>query len=79
MRVVKRKSGHDVTLLNPQEKKAKAYKELEYGFGFTNDGEMKLTKDGSSVKTLSKGQRAYRSGLIAGITCCQKAYIKKQK
>lgn len=76
--VIRRKNGKNVTLLNPQEKKEKAFNELKHDLHLTNDGEVKLDENGAGYG-LTKNERAYRAGLISGIRICQKANSKKKK
>lgn len=55
------RTGH--VLLNPQEKRLKYFDELRGKTALTNDWKVKKDKSGKK-KTLSKQQRAYRSGYI---------------
>ena len=72
----KTKTGH--TLLNPQEKRNKAFEELRTGFKKTNDGRFK-TDDNRKVIRLTNEERAYRSGYIAAQNDSAKAYNSKHK
>ncbi len=64
MKVFKRKDGKEVTLLSPKEKGNKYAKELKEGYATTNAGEVKMSKDGSTIINLSDSQRAYRAGYL---------------
>lgn len=57
------KKGKTITLLNPSEKGEKYADELRNNIRYTNDGKYKADKDGV-VDSLSKTQRAYRSGYL---------------
>lgn len=61
-RITTRK-GKTITLLNPSEKGEKYADELRNNIRYTNDGKYKADKDGV-VDSLSKTQRAYRSGYL---------------
>ncbi len=63
MRKFKTKRGKEVTLLNPAEKGRKYASELKNGQRYTNQGELKVDKD-SNPMSLSREQRAYRSGYL---------------
>lgn len=52
------------TLLNPSEKRTKAFDELINGICLTNDGHIKIDRLGKP-RRLTKVQRAYRAGYIA--------------
>ena len=67
----KTKTGH--VLLNPQEKRSKAFNELKTGVKRTNDGKFKLDEKKKAIR-LTKEERAYRSGYIAAQNDSAKAY-----
>lgn len=69
----KNKNGKDVTLLNPNEKVAKAVKELKTGVRYTNNNELKLDENGKKQK-LRAEQKAYRAGMISQASDSQKAW-----
>lgn len=60
---VKTRKGKTITLLNPQEKRDKYFKELKTGVARTNTGKVKYTKNGKPKK-LSGKQKSYRVGYI---------------
>lgn len=64
MRKILTSSGKEITLLNPNEKAAKAAKELTTNCHFTNDGDTKKTEFGG-IKVLTSQERAYRMGYLA--------------
>ena len=75
--------GMNKVLLNPQEKRNKFFAELKGGTAITNLGEVKKHKNGRK-KTLTKEQRAYRSGYIQAQNDSAACYnakhgIKKKK
>lgn len=74
-----RKDGKTIKLLNPSEKGVKFAKELRSNIAYTNNGKPKREKDGSTVKTLSKEQRAYRSGYLDARKDSAKAWKASQK
>ncbi len=67
----KTKTGH--VLLNPQEKRAKAFAELKSGVKRTNSGAYKLD-DKKKAMRLTAEERAYRSGYIAAQNDSARAY-----
>lgn len=74
------KKGKTITLLNPSEKGEKYADELRNNIRYTNDGKYKADKDGV-VDSLSKTQRAYRSGYLDArkdSANCYK-YLKKKR
>ena len=74
--VVKSKTGKNVTLLNPQEKRNKYFDELRLGRRKTNDGHFKL-ENGKGVK-LTDEAKAYRSGYIQAQNDSAKVYNSKK-
>ena len=64
---VKTKSGREITLLNPSEKAGKYAAELKANFS------------GSTGETLTKNQRAYRSGYLDARKDSAKAWKHNQK
>ncbi len=73
MRVVKSKTGKEITLLNPAEKSRKYSAELKAGIRATNNHEVKRDKNGKKL-TLTKSQRAWRVGYITARKDNAKAY-----
>lgn len=69
--------GTGVTLLTPSGKAEKYADELRSGVRFTNDGDVKVGNDGF-VSSLTKEQRAYRSGYLAARSDSAKTYKSKQ-
>lgn len=69
--VVNKETGEQKTLLTPHGKYAKFSKELELNQHLTNDGQKKTVR---GRNTLSKAEKAYRSGYIACIIEQTKAY-----
>lgn len=65
-----------IILLNPQEKRNKAFKELKTGVRITNAGAVKIGNNGKPL-TLTKAGRAYRSGYIAAQNDSAKCFKKK--
>ena len=57
------KRNKDVVLLNPTEKRNKAFAELQTGVRLTNTGEIKKDKSGKPLSLTNEG-RAYRAGYI---------------
>lgn len=78
MRKVKRRNGKSVTLLNPSEKGNKYAVELNCNVHCTNEGDVKLDKNGK-VQKLSKTSRAYRAGYLASRKDSAGAYKAQQK
>lgn len=78
---VKSKNGKMITLLNPSEKGRKYAAELKAGIRATNNHEVKRDKNGKKI-TLTKSQRAWRSGYLTARKDNAKAYksnLKKKK
>ena len=74
-----RNDGKTVTLLNPSEKGGKFAQELRTNYAYTNNMDLKMEKDGSTVKSLSKEQRAYRSGYLDARKDSAKAWKASRK
>lgn len=77
--VTNRKTGKNVTLLNPSEKGAKFAKELKTNVARKNDGVIKFNKKTGTVQTLSQEQRAFRAGYLASRKDSARAYKAKRK
>ena len=77
VRVIDR-HGRERVLLNPQGKRNKAFAELRDGVHYTNDGQVKLGKDGKPMR-LTDTEAAYRSGFIAAQNESAKAYNHNKK
>lgn len=73
MRKVVNRQGKTVTLLNPAEKGNKYAVELKCNVHCTNDGDVKLDKNGK-VQKLSKTSRAYRAGYLSSRKDSANAY-----
>ena len=76
--VVVDRHGRERVLLNPQGKRNKAFAELQNGVKYTNDGKVKLKKNGQPMR-LTDTEAAYRSGYIAAQNDSAKAYKHNQK
>lgn len=77
---VKTRKGKTITLLNPQEKRNKYFKELKKGVAMTNTGKVKVDAKGK-VKKLTGKQRSFRAGYIGAqndSAACFKARKKKR-
>lgn len=74
---VTNKKGKKVTLLNPSEKGKKFAFELKSGTPQTNNGLLKTDKNGK-IRSLTKEQRAYRSGYLDAQKDSAKAYKHHQ-
>ncbi len=72
-RVRNNETGKELTLLNPHGKFAKATYELEHNVRLTNEGEVKLDKNGKPLQ-LTEVQRAYRAGYRSHVIDETKAY-----
>jgi len=78
MRLFKTKKGKEIALLNPAEKGKKFSEELKTKTRQTNQGEVKVDKDGKPSR-LTKQQAAYRSGYLEARKDSAKAYKFNQK
>lgn len=58
-----KKRGKDIVLLNPSEKRNKAFRELKDGIRLTNTGKVKNGNNGKPLRLTNEG-RAYRAGYI---------------
>ena len=76
--VVVDRHGRERVLLNPQGKRNKAFAELQNGVKFTNDGKVKLKKNGQPMR-LTDTEAAYRNGYIQAQNDSAKAYKHNQK
>ena len=65
--------GTSVTLLNPSGKGEKYANELRDGKRYTNDGKVKLDRNGQEMP-LTAEQRAYRSAYLQALFDSAKAY-----
>ena len=74
----KTKTGKDITLLNPQEKRTKFYNERLNNCHFTNDKKCKVDKNGQPIPLTDK-QVAYRVGYEAAIKEQNKLYRATHK
>lgn len=72
------KNGRERVLLNPQGKRNKAFAELQNGVKLTNDGKVKLKKNGQPMR-LTDTEAAYRNGYIQAQNDSAKAYKYNQK
>lgn len=72
-----RNDGKLITLLNPSEKAEKFADELKMNTHYTNDSKIKADKFGNA--SLTKAQRAYRSGYLDARKDSAKAYKAKNK
>ena len=70
------KKRRNIVLLNPQEKRNKAFNELKTGIRTTNTGAIKNGDDGLPL-TLTKEGRAWRSGYIASQNDSAKCFKAK--
>ena len=76
MRKVLTRSGKQITLLNPNEKAAKAAKELSTKCHVTNDGDIKKNELGG-VKVLTSEERSYRMGYLSARRDSADAHLAK--
>lgn len=74
--VVKGKNGKKVVLLNPSEKRNKAFDELQNGIKLTNDSFIKTDAKGKPQK-LTAVERAYRAGYVQAGTDSAKCFKSK--
>lgn len=74
--VVEGKRGKNVILLNPSEKRTKAFTELQDGIKRTNDYHTKVDKNGRPM-ILTPEERAYRAGYIASQNDSAKCFKAK--
>ncbi|MDE6667676.1 MAG: hypothetical protein K2K38_04945 [Clostridia bacterium] len=65
--------GETVTLLNPSGKATKYAAELRDGKRYTNDGKVKVDRNGQEMP-LTAEQKAYRSAYIQALSDSAKAY-----
>ena len=72
-----REDGTTFSLLNPSGKAAKYFVENQRGKLYTNAGELKKDKDNKPL-TLTKEQKAYRSGYLDAQKDNAKAYKAKK-
>lgn len=69
--------GESRLLLTPAGKAAKAARELKEGVKLTNEGTVKIGKNGKPMR-LTKAQRAWRSGYLDRSKDSAKAYNSKR-
>lgn len=78
VKVFNKRTGKNVTLLNPAEKGRKYAAELKAGIHATNDGKVKKNKAGKRIR-LSDTQKAYRSGYLTARKDNAKCYKAKKR
>lgn len=78
VRIFSKKTGKEITLLNPSEKATKFAYELKGNIATTNEGVVKVDKNGNYQKLTDK-QRAFRSGYLTSRTDSANAYKAKNK
>lgn len=69
-------TGEQRTLLNPNGKYKKAQRELKRGIKFTNDGQMKMNREGKPIR-LNEYEKTWRKAYCAAIIDQTKAYNAK--
>lgn len=74
----KTRKGKNICLLNPSEKSRKYGDELKNGVKQTNDGHLKLDRNGKPIR-LSATERAHRVGYLSARSDNAKAFKAKQK